>query len=165
MFKFWHYYFFVRFKLREKFKEEMQNAMKSKDGVKLSTLRFVLAAIKDRDLEYRSKGNGDKIPDSNILEILSKMVKQRNESIVTFKKAKRNDLVEQEEKEIKVISEFLPKKLSSSELKDIIEDVINKTDAVSLRDLGKVMAEIKNKYAGRCDLAEVSNTLRKRLGG
>ena len=85
--------------MREKFKEEMQNAMKSKDGVKLSTLRLVLAAIKDRDLEYRSKGNGDKIPDSNILEILSKMVKQRNESIVTFKKAIRYDFVEQEEKE------------------------------------------------------------------
>ena len=151
--------------LRDRFKSELQKAMKSREALKVSTLRLILAAIKDRDLDSRSKGNGDTIADSNILEILSKMVKQRNESIVTFKKAKRNDLVDQEEKEIKVISEFLPKKLSSSELKYIIEDAINKTDAVSLRDLGKVMAEIKNKYAGRCDLAEVSNTLRKRLGG
>ena len=151
--------------LRDRFKLELQEAMKSKDSPKVSTLRLVLAAIKDRDLDSRSKGNGDIIPDSNILEILSKMVKQRNETIAIYKKAARNDLADQEEIEIKIISEFLPKKLSQTEIKKIIEDSIIKTGAENIRDLGKVMAEIKNNYAGKCDLADVSNNLRKRLGG
>ena len=151
--------------LRDRFKLELHEAMKSKDSPKVSTLRLVLAAIKDRDLDSRSKGNGDMIPDSNILEILSKMVKQRNETIVIYKKAGRNDLADQEEIEIKIISEFLPKQLSQTEIKKIIEDSIIKTGAENIRDLGKVMAEIKNNYAGKCDLTYVSNNLRKRLGG
>ena len=129
--------------LRDRFKLELQGAMKSKDSPKVSTLRLVLAAIKDRDLDSRSKGNGDIIPDSNILEILSKMVKQRNETIAIYKKAGRNDLADQEEIEIKIISEFLPKQLSQTEIKKIIEDSIIKTGAENIRDLGKVMAEIK----------------------
>ena len=151
--------------LRDRFKLELQEAMKSKDSPKVSTLRLVLAAIKDRDLDSRSKGNGDIIPDSNILEILSKMVKQRNETIAIYKKAGRNDLADQEEIEIKIISEFLPKQLSQTEIKKIMEDSIIKTGAENIRDLGKVMAEIKNNYAGKCDLVDVSNNLRKRLGG
>ena len=151
--------------LRDRFKLELQEAMKSKDSPKVSTLRLVLAAIKDRDLDSRSKGNGDIIPDSNILEILSKMVKQRNETIAIYKKAGRNDFADQEEIEIKIISEFLPKQLSQTEIKKIMEDSIIKTGAENIRDLGKVMAEIKNNYAGKCDLVDVSNNLRKRLGG
>jgi len=151
--------------LRDRFKSELQKAMKSRETLKVSTLRLILAAIKDRDLESRSKGNGDVIADSNILEILSKMVKQRRETISTYKKAGRNDLADQEDEEIKIISEFLPKKLTNGELKKIIEDTIRATHSETIRDLGKVMAEIKNNYAGRCDLAEVSNILRKRLGG
>ena len=93
------------------------------------------------------------------------MVKQRKESISAYKKAGRNDLADQEDNEIKIISEFLPQKLTNGELKKIIEDTISATNSETIRDLGKVMAEIKNNYAGRCDLAEVSNILRKRLGG
>ena len=144
--------------LRDRFKSELQKAMKSREPLKVSTLRLILAAIKDRDLDSRSKGNGDAIADSNILEILSKMVKQRKESISAYKKAGRNDLADQEDNEIKIILEFLPQKLT-------IEDTIGATNSETIRDLGKVMAEIKNNYAGRCDLAEVSNILRKRLGG
>jgi len=151
--------------LRDRFKSELQKAMKSREALKVSTLRLILAAIKDRDLDSRSKGNGDVIADSNILEILSKMVKQRKETISTYKKAGRNDLADQEDNEIKIISEFLPQKLTNGELKKIIEDTIITTHSETIRDLGKVMAEIKNNYAGRCDLAEVSNILRKRLGG
>ena len=151
--------------LRDRFKSELQKAMKSREALKVSTLRLILAAIKDRDLDSRSKGNGDTIADSNILEILSKMVKQRKETISTYKKAGRNDLADQEDNEIKIISAFLPQKLTNGELKKIIEDTIITTHSETIRDLGKVMAEIKNNYAGRCDLAEVSNILRKRLGG
>ena len=151
--------------LRDRFKSELQQAMKSREPLKVSTLRLILAAIKDRDLDSRSKGNGDAIADSNILEILSKMVKQRKESISAYKKAGRNDLADQEDNEIKIISEFLPQKLTNGELKKIIEDTISATNSETIRDLGKVMAEIKNNYAGRCDLAEVSNILRKRFGG
>ena len=99
------------------------------------------------------------------LEILSQMVKQRKETISIYKKAGRNDLADQEDNEIKIILEFLPQKLTNGELKKIIEDTISATNSETIRDLGKVMAEIKNNYAGRCDLAEVSNILRKRLGG
>ena len=151
--------------LRDRFKSELQKAMKSREALKVSTLRLILAAIKDRDLDSRSKGNGDAIADSNILEILSKMVKQRKESISAYKKAGRNDLADQEDNEIKIISEFLPQKLTNEELKKIIEGTISATNSETIRDLGKVMAEIKKSYAGRCDLAEVSNILRKRLGG
>ena len=151
--------------LRDRFKSELQKAMKSREALKVSTLRLILAAIKDRDLDSRSKGNGDTIADSNILEILSKMVKQRKETISTYRKAGRNDLADQEDNEITIISEFLPQKLTKGELKKIIEDTISATNSETIRDLGKVMAEIKNNYAGRCDLAEVSNILRKRLGG
>ena len=93
------------------------------------------------------------------------MVKQRKETISTYRKAGRNDLADQEDNEITIISEFLPQKLTKGELKKIIEDTISATNSETIRDLGKVMAEIKNNYAGRCDLAEVSNILRKRLGG
>ncbi len=151
--------------LRDRFKSELQKAMKSREALKVSTLRLILAAIKDRDLDSRSKGNGDTIADSNILEILSKMVKQRKETISTYRKAGRNDLADQEDNEITIISEFLPQKLTKGELKKIFEDTISATYSETIRDLGKVMAEIKNNYAGRCDLAEVSNILRKRLGG
>ena len=108
--------------LRDRFKSELQKAMKSREALKVSTLRLILAAIKDRDLDSRSKGNGDAIADSNILEILSKMVKQRKESISAYKKAGRNDLADQEDNEIKIISEFLPQKLTNGELKKITFD-------------------------------------------
>ena len=144
---------------------QLSSSLKSGDKDRIHTLRLILAAIKDRDLDSRSKGNGDAIADSNILEILSKMVKQRKESISAYKKAGRNDLADQEDNEIKIILEFLPQKLTNGELKKIIEDTISATNSETIRDLGKVMAEIKNNYAGRCDLAEVSNILRKRLGG
>ncbi len=151
--------------LRNSFKTELQNAMKMKDAVKVSTLRLVIAAVKDRDLEARSKGNIEEISDSEILEILSKMVKQRLETSKIYKKANRIELAENEEKEILVIKEFMPSKLSKKELLLVIDESIENVKAESLRDLGKVISDIKKNYSGRCDFAEVSQILRNKLEG
>jgi len=151
--------------LRNSFKTELQNAMKMKDAVKVSTLRLVIAAVKDRDLEARSKGNIEEISDSEILEILSKMVKQRLETSKIYKKANRIELAENEEKEILVIKDFMPSKLSKKELLLVIDESIENVKAESLRDLGKVISDIKKNYSGRCDFAEVSQILRNKLEG
>jgi hypothetical protein len=149
--------------LRNKFKNELLDAMKSKDSIRVSTLRLILAAIKDRDLESRRKGEGDLISDSSILEILSKMVKQRNETAQVYKKAGRKELADSEYEEIEVINAFMPKMLTKSELEKVIEESINAIDAKTLRDLGKVISKIKEDYTGRCDFADVSQMVRERL--
>jgi len=151
--------------LRDSFKTELQNAMKLKDSLKVSTLRLIIAAVKDRDLETKSKGNSEYISDLEILEILTKMVKQRLETIKIYKKAGRLELAENEENEILVIKKFMPSKLSEEELLKVIDDTIEKVKAESLRDLGKVISEIKKNYTGRCDFAEVSQILRNKLEG
>tara|TARA_B100000686_G_C16525689_1_gene829638 strand:+ start:381 stop:839 length:459 start_codon:yes stop_codon:yes gene_type:complete len=151
--------------LRDSFKIELQNAMKVKDTVKVSTLRLIIAAVKDRDLDSRSRGNSEHISDSEILEILSKMVKQRFETSKIYKKANRLELAENEEKEIVVIKQFMPSKLTEKELLKIIDDTIKDVGAESLRDLGKVISKIKQDYSGRCDFAEVSQILRNKLEG
>ena len=151
--------------LRNKFKNNLQDAMKAKDSIKVSTLRLILAAIKDRDLEYRSKGKEEIIPDSVILEILAKMVKQRTETAKLYEKADRIELADSEKKEIDVINAFMPKMLTKEELDTIIEESIISIGAKSLRDLGKVISKIKENYSGRCDFADVSQIIRKRLEG
>lgn len=151
--------------LRNKFKNNLQDAMKAKDSIKVSTLRLILAAIKDRDIEYRSKGKEEIIPDSVILEILAKMVKQRTETAKLYEKAGRIELADSEKKEIDVINAFMPKMLTKEELDTIIEESIISIDAKSLRDLGKVISKIKENYSGRCDFADVSQIIRKRLEG
>jgi uncharacterized protein len=151
--------------LRNKFKNELLDAMKQKDSIRVSTLRLILAAIKDRDLESRRKGEGELISDSNILEILAKMVKQRNETAKVYEKAGRNELANSEYKEIEVINTFMPKMLTKLELEKVIEESINIIEAKTLRDLGKVISKIKEDYTGRCDFADVSQMVRERLEG
>ena len=149
--------------LRTKFKNELLEAMKVKDSLRVSTLRLILAAIKDRDLESRRKGNGDQIPDSNILVILAKMIKQRNEAAELYTNAGRNELAESESKEIEIINTFMPKMLTKIELDKVIDDSISIVEAKSLRDLGRVISKIKEDYTGRCDFADVTQIIRKRL--
>ena len=149
--------------LRTKFKNELSEAMKVKDSLKVSTLRLILAAIKDRDLESRRKGNGDQISDSNILVILAKMIKQRNEAAELYTNAGRNELAESESKEIEIINTFMPKMLTKIELDKVIDDSISIVEAKSLRDLGRVISKIKEDYTGRCDFADVTQMIRKRL--
>ena len=149
--------------LRTKFKNELSEAMKVKDSLKVSTLRLILAAVKDRDLEARRKGNGDQISDSNILVILAKMIKQRNEAVELYTNAGRNELAESESKEIEIINTFMPKMLTKIELDKVIDDSISIVEAKSLRDLGRVISKIKEDYTGRCDFADVTQMIRKRL--
>ena len=139
--------------------------MKSKDTIKVSTLRLILAAIKDRDLESRSKGSGDEVSDSVVLEILSKMVKQRAETSKVYEGAGRFELADTEKKEINVINDYMPKMLTVDELDKVIDDAIDHIKATSLRDLGKVISKIKEDYSGRCDFADVSQMIRERLEG
>ena len=149
--------------LRTKFKNELLEAMKVKDSLKVSTLRLILAAVKDRDLESRRKGNGDQISDSNILVILAKMIKQRNEAAELYTNAGRNELAESESKEIEIINTFMPKMLTKIELDKVIDDSISIVEAKSLRDLGRVISKIKEDYTGRCDFADVTQMIRNRL--
>ena len=151
--------------LRNRFKNDLLSAMKSKDTIKVSTLRLILAAIKDRDLESRSKGTGDEVSDSVVLEILSKMVKQRLETSKIYEGAGRFELADTEKKEINVINDYMPKMLTVDELDKVIDDAIDHIKAKSLRDLGKVISKIKEDYSGRCDFADVSQMIRERLEG
>jgi len=151
--------------LRNKFKNDLMNAMKTKDTIKVSTLRLILAAIKDQDLESRGKGAGDIISDSIILEILAKMVKQRTETAKVYENAGRRELADIEKKEINIINDFMPKMLTKKEVEKVIEEAIESIGARSLRDLGKVISKIKEDYSGRCDFADVSQMIRKRLEG
>ena len=151
--------------LRNRFKNDLLTAMKSKDTIKVSTLRLILAAIKDRDLESRSKGTGDEVSDSVVLEILSKMVKQRAETSKVYEGAGRFELADTEKKEINVINVYMPKMLTVDELDKVIDDAIDHIKATSLRDLGKVISKIKEDYSGRCDFADVSQMIRERLEG
>ena len=151
--------------LRNRFKNDLLTAMKSKDTIKVSTLRLILAAIKDRDLESRSKGTGDEVSDSVVLEILSKMVKQRAETSKVYEGAGRFELADTEKKEINVINDYMPKMLTVDELDKVIDDAIDHIKATSLRDLGKVISKIKEDYSGRCDFADVSQMIRERLEG
>ena len=151
--------------LRNRFKNDLLAAMKSKDTIKVSTLRLILAAIKDRDLESRSKGTGDEVSDSVVLEILSKMVKQRAETSKVYEGAGRFELADTEKKEINVINNYMPKILTVDELDKVIDDAIDHIKAKSLRDLGKVISKIKEDYSGRCDFADVSQMIRERLEG
>ena len=151
--------------LRNRFKNDLLSAMKSKDTIKVSTLRLILAAIKDRDLESRSKGTGDEVSDSVVLEILSKMVKQRAETSKVYEGAGRFELADTEKKEINVINNYMPKILTVDELDKVIDDAIDHIKATSLRDLGKVISKIKEDYSGRCDFADVSQMIRERLEG
>ena len=151
--------------LRNRFKNDLLSAMKSKDTIKVSTLRLILAAIKDRDLESRSKGTGDEVSDSVVLEILSKMVKQRLETSKVYEGAGRFELADTEKKETNVINDYMPKMLTVDELDKVIDDAIDHIKATSLRDLGKVISKIKEDYSGRCDFADVSQMIRERLEG
>ena len=148
---------------REEFNTALKTAMRSKDQVSLSTLRLITAAVKDRDIEARSKGKDDGITESEILSLLQSMVKQRQESSKTYKEADRPELAEREEEEIKVIERFLPKQMDASEAGQTIESLISEMGVSDIRDMGKVMAVLKERYAGKMDFAAASSEIKKLL--
>ena len=149
--------------LRDRIQVDLNKAVRDKNKEIISTLRLVLAAMKDRDIVARSKGNNDGITEDEISLMLQTMIKQRTESAKIFFEAGRNDLAEKEENEISIISNFLPKQLTNNEILIVIEKTIKETQAKSMRDMGKIMGLIKQKYAGKCDFSEVSKIVKDTL--
>ena len=144
--------------LQAQVEAELKKALKEKDSIKISALREILTALK-----YREKQSGDKLNPAQELEVLSKLKKQHQESISAFEKGNRVDLVEKEKAQLKVIEEFLPKPLSPEELKQMVSETIEELGAKSLKDMGKVMSALKEKYTGRADGKTVSEEVKKQL--
>ena len=150
--------------LRSRISDGLKSAMKAKEAERLSTLRLINAAIKDRDIALRGEGGDSGVSDAEVLQILGKMVKQRHESARAYEEGGRLELAEKERAEIGVIEEFLPRQLSQEESEAAIKAAIAETDASSIRDMGKVMAVLKAKYTGRMDFGAVGPMVKDRLG-
>ena len=148
--------------MREKITEALKTAMKSGDRQRASTLRMVNAAIQDRDIANRGTGKGP-AGDDEVLQILTKMVKQRQESAKAFEDGKRPELAAQENAEIAIIAEYLPSQMEESDAKAAIGQAIRDTGATSARDMGKVMAELKAKYTGQMDFGRASGWVKELL--
>lgn len=150
--------------MRTRVNSALKDAMKAKEADRLSTLRLINAAIKDRDIALRGEGNDDGVADDEVLGILGKMVKQRHESARAYEEGGRLELAEKERTEITVIEEFLPKQLSEAESTAAIADAIKKTNAESIRDMGKVMGVLKGQYTGQMDFSKVGALVKDQLG-
>jgi uncharacterized protein YqeY len=149
--------------LRALFAEGLKDAMRQKDQRRISTLRLILAAIKDRDIAARSEDRMDGVTDDEILQILQKMIKQRNESMQQYEAGGRIDLVEQEREERAIIEAYLPKQLSADEVKAAAKTVIADLGAAGLKDMGRTMNELKVRYAGRMDFSKASAVVKELL--
>ena len=149
--------------LREKIETDYKNALKSKDKNKISTYRLILAGIKDLDINNRSGPEKKETNDEDIKKLLKKMIKQRSESIDVYKKNNRNDLLEIEEGEVSVLTEYLPKQLSEEETKNICSEIINSTGASSVKDMGKVMGELKKKHSDTIDFSKAGALIKELL--
>ena len=150
--------------MQERFTEALKEAVKSQDKIRISTLRLITAAIKDRDIAARGADRGEGASDEQVLEILAKMVKQRQEAAATYEEAGRLELAEQERAEILVIEEFLPAQLSDDEIQSAVDEAIAQTGAESLKDMGKVMGALKGKYAGQMDFGKAGGLVKQQLG-
>ncbi len=140
-------------KLREKIEDEYKNALKLKDKNKISTYRLILSGVKDLDIQNRSGPNKKDTDDEDIKKLLKKMIKQRNESIDVYKKNNRQDLLEIEQNEVDIMSNYLPKQLSDEDTKKLCEEIIKKLNASSVKDMGKVMGELKKNNADSLDFS------------
>ena len=149
--------------IRKKIEADLQLVLKEKNRIAISTLRLIIAGIKDKDIAFRSKDNKEGIKEDDIKQLLKKMIKQRNESIEIYKKSNRNDLLDIEKKEVQIISKFLPKQFSEEETNKICKDTINKIGATSVRDMGKVMEMLKKNYADVLDFSKAGLILKNML--
>ena len=149
--------------LRENIKNSLDSSLKKRDEVSTATLRLILAAIKDHDIQFRSKKKGEHISDEEILNLLQNMIKQRKESVKIYSEAGRTDLKKREEKEIEIIESFLPKQIKADELEQIILSSIKELDCESLKDLGKLISSLKENYPGQIDMREVADLAKKNL--
>ncbi len=148
---------------RSEINAALKDSLKNKDKIKSSTVRLIMAALKDRDITAREKGNAEGVSDDEVLMMLQSMIKQRQESSAIYSDAGRCDLAEREEQEIDVIREFMPKQLSEDEVIAIIDSLIEKMGASSIKDMGKIMGVLKADYAGQVDMAKAGGLAKKRL--
>lgn len=148
---------------RTEFNTALKEALKNKDTVATGTIRLITAALKDRDISVRSEGRAEGISESEILSMLQSMIKQRQESSKTYRDAGRDDLADREDEEIKVIKKFLPQQMSEQEMRDAVEKLITELNVTDIREMGKVMAELKNRYAGQLDMSKASGLVKERL--
>ena len=149
--------------LKDKIDTDYKNALKSKDKIQISTYRLILSGIKDLDISNRSGPNKKNIDDEDIKKLLKKMIKQRSESIDIYKKNNRRDLLEVEEKESEILLGYLPKQLSEEETKKICTQTVSKLGASSIKDMGKVMGELKKQYEDSLDFAKAGSLLKELL--
>ena len=149
--------------LRDELNQSLKEAMRARDQQALATVRLILAALKDRDIQARSEGQGDDIGDDEILDMLTKMVKQRREAMTLYEKGNRQDLVDKEQSEIEVIQRFLPQQLNEAELEAAVLQAIGDLEAASVKDMGRVMGVLKQRYAGRMDFGKASGLAKARL--
>ena len=149
--------------LRDKIETDYKNSLKTKDKAKISTYRLILSGIKDLDIVNRSGPNKKDTDEEDIKKLLKKMIKQRNESIELYKNNNRQDLLEIEQNEIEVLSEYLPKQLSEDETKKICSEIAEKLGASSIKDMGKIMGELKKKYSDSIDFSKAGSILKEIL--
>ncbi len=149
--------------LRVRLSDDLKVALKAKDKLAVSTLRLILAALKDRDIAARGKGNCDGVGEDEIRNLLQKMIGQRHEAIDLYRKGGRNELAEREAGEIEVIKRFLPKQLSDEEIRGAVEEVIGELSARSIKDMGRVISTLKERYSGQMEFSKASTMVKEQL--
>lgn len=151
--------------LRQDLNDALKTAMKAKEERAVSTLRMVLAGLKDKDIAARGKGNADGISDDEIRQMMQNMIRQRRDSIVLYEKGGRAELVKQESDEIAIIERFLPQQMGPAEIEAAAKSVIAELGAKDIKDMGKVMGAMKQRFAGQMDLSQVGPIVKQALGG
>ena len=150
--------------MRDRINAALKTAMKDKEQLRVSTLRLICAALKEREIAQRSEDDSGQLDNAVVMQVLSKMVKQREESAKTYEDAGREDLAKRERGEMKIIREFLPKPLSAEDIRQAVAEAIKETEASSIKDMGKVMGALKSKYAGRMDFGAAGAAVKSALG-
>lgn len=148
--------------LREDLQNALKDAMKNKDTVTMGAVRMVIAGMKEKDVDARGKGDKE-ASETDLLSMMQNMIKQRRDSIKMYEDGNRPDLAEKEKNEIAVIEKFLPKQMNDAEVEKVIKEAISTTGAASMKDMGKVMAELRGKYAGQMDFGKASGTIKSLL--
>jgi len=151
--------------LREDLSDALKTAMRAKHQIAVSTLRLILAAIKDRDIAARGQGNADGISDDEILKVLQTMVRQRQDSIKMYRQGGRQDLVDQETEETEIIQSFLPEQMDEAAIAQAVDDAVAATGAEGLKEVGQVMGWLRENFAGRMDFAVANKVAKQKLGG
>ncbi len=151
-------------RIRERINSALKESVKAQNKTRTSTLRLVNAAIKDRDIASRTSGVDDGVSDTEILDILAKMIKQRRESVQTYEEAGRVELADRESQEIEIIAEFMPRQMENGEVEQACKEVVEEIGAEGLKDMGRTMAALKERFAGRMDFGKASGLVKGLLG-